>query len=82
MAIMGTCKECGDETMDYCCTACMGQEIEELKAEIEKLNDELLVALSAARCRICDTDKCGTMYCYKCYHEMVGRLEARIPDGG
>jgi len=48
MSIMGTCKKCGGETMDYCCTACMAKEIQDLEDKCELLTIALQQATGMA----------------------------------
>lgn len=49
-----------------------------LLAKIKQLEDELLVANCASRCRVCDTDECGTMYCRACYYKALEGRDLRV----
>jgi hypothetical protein len=41
--------------------------LDKAQAEIKRLEAENLIYQVQCRCRVCDTVKCGTMYCKRCY---------------
>ncbi len=46
------------------------------KVEVKEQLGDLVVLNCAVRCRVCDTSKCGTMYCKKCWDSLMSARDS------
>ena len=54
------------------CDTCGGMHIPgQHRPKVQRLLDKIKRLEPPSRCRICDTDECGTMYCWECYHRVA-----------